>query len=251
MKKLLIFLLLIITSIDSYAQSESTKIVVRAIAKDAKFIGTSMDGAHIKITDVESGEVLAEGNTQGSTGNTDKLVREPWKRYGMLSSEGAAKFEANLNLTEPVFAEITASGPNSPEQARVSSSTQLWLLPGKDITGDGIILEIPGFAVDINEPASKTVKVNQSITVTANVVMMCGCPITPGGLWNSEEMEFTMVVERGDRQVAQKTMTYAGQPSTFQSTYRIPESGSYNVTVYVFDPRTGNTGLDSISISAR
>ncbi|HET6528312.1 MAG TPA: hypothetical protein VFG39_06140 [Balneolaceae bacterium] len=228
----------------SFAQQDSTKIVVRAVAKDAKFIGTSMGGAHIIIKDAKTGDILAEGYTEGSTGSTDKLVREPNQRYGSLSIEGAAKFTANLALTQPTFVTVSATGPMAKKQAHVTSSTQLWLIPGKDITGDGIILEIPGFAIDILQPQTHEVMDKNTITITANAVMMCGCPIKPGGLWNSEEMEFTAIIKKGDETVARKQMDYAGKTSTFETHFSPKEGGAYQIIVYGFDPRTGNTGVD-------
>ncbi|MBT5659166.1 MAG: hypothetical protein HOJ02_03315, partial [Rhodospirillaceae bacterium] len=52
------------------ASAEPTRLTVRVMAKDAKFIGTSIGGARITIRDVDTGELLAQGVTEGSTGNT-------------------------------------------------------------------------------------------------------------------------------------------------------------------------------------
>src|SRR5699024_10250817 len=104
----------------------------------------------------------------------------------------------------------SAAAPRSQQQSVVTSSTQLWLIPAKDITGDGIVLEIPGFAIDILQPQAHERNSSDTITITANAVMMCGCPIEPGGLWDSEEMEFTAVVTRGDQEVSRMTMDFAG-----------------------------------------
>jgi hypothetical protein len=30
----------------------------------------------------------------------------------------------------------------------IKSSTQMWLIPGGDITGEGVVIEVPGFSVD-------------------------------------------------------------------------------------------------------
>lgn len=245
MKMLFIFSLFIFfaVTLESFAQ-DSTKVVVRAVAKDAKFIGSSMGGAYITVKEVKTGRILAKGYTKGSTGSTEKLVREPHQRYGELSSEGAAKFVASLQLSGPTFVTINATAPMAQKQAQVTSGTQLWLIPGKDITGDGIILEIPGFAIDILQPQAHEVSSDSAITITANAVMMCGCPIAPDGLWNSDQMEFTAIITRGDEEVGRKPMTFTGKTSTFETTFNPKESGAYQIIVYGFDPRTGNTGLD-------
>lgn len=248
MKKLIpVLCLLLFASTTLLAQTKTT-VVVRAKAKDAKFIGSSMGGAHITITEVKTGKLLAEGTTEGSTGDTDKLVRQPHKRYEQLSTPGAAKFEANLSLTEPVFVKVAATAPMAQKQSQVTSSTQLWLIPGKDITGDGIVLEVPGFAIDILQPQAHEFTGNREITITANAVMMCGCPTSPDGLWDSSKMEFTAVVTRGETEVVRKTMTFAGQSSTYETSFRPEESGVYQITVYGFDPRTGNTSLDRTTV---
>lgn len=246
MKKFLLLFLLsgLLLPLDLAAQSVTTKVTVRAKAKDAKFIGTSMGGAYVTIREVKSAKILAEGVTRGSTGDTDKLVRKAQERYTKLSTKGAAKFEASLELKEAVFVEITATAPLAQSQAQVSSSTQLWLVPGKDITGDGIILEIPGFAIDILQPQAHEAMEGETVSITANAVMMCGCSISAGGLWDSDEMEFTAIIEKEGREVARKTMKFTGKSSTFETSFTPRESGAYQVTVYGYDPRTGNTGLD-------
>jgi hypothetical protein len=46
-----------------------TTIIIRAKAKDAKFIGSSIGGAHVVVKHQLTGEILAQGKTEGSTGN--------------------------------------------------------------------------------------------------------------------------------------------------------------------------------------
>ncbi len=239
----LFFLLVGCITVTSLAQ-QSTKVVVRAIAKDAKFIGTSMDGASILIEEADSGTILAEGKTEGSTGDTQRLVREPHQRYGGLHTEGAAKFETQLELSEPTLVKVSATAPISQRQSAITSSTELWLIPGKDITGDGIILEIPGFAIDILQPQAHERNPNDTVTITANAVMMCGCPIEPGGLWDSNEMEFVAVIEKGGEEVERKQMEFAGKQNTFETSFTPEENGAYQILVYGYDPRTANTGVD-------
>ncbi len=54
-----------------------TKVMIRAKARDAKFIGTSLGGAHIIVRNKLNRKILAEGNTAGSTGNTDLIMKTP------------------------------------------------------------------------------------------------------------------------------------------------------------------------------
>jgi hypothetical protein len=49
-----------------------TTVVVRAIAQDAKIIGSGVGGARITIRDARSGEVLASGVQEGGTGSSTR-----------------------------------------------------------------------------------------------------------------------------------------------------------------------------------
>lgn len=227
---------------------ETTEVIVRAQSADAKFIGSSMGGARITITDAETGDILAEGVTQGSTGDTERLVMSPRERYGQLSTEGAAKFEASLELEEPTFVTVSATAPLAQKQAAVTTGTQLWLIPGRDITGDGIILEIPGLAIDILQPQAHERTSESEIPIQANLVMMCGCPTEPGGTWDSSEMEIKALVQKDGETVDERDMSFSGKTSTFETTFEPEEPGAYVITVYGFDPRTGNSGVDKTSV---
>src|SRR5690606_25689654 len=146
---LLIFSLLLI---NLTATAEETTIMVRAQAKDAKFIGSSMGGAFVVIKEHVTDQILAKGFTVGSTGDTDRIMKQPHTRGHQLSDENAAGFKATVDIERPTFVTIEVYAPFSKKQATAISSTQLWLIPGKDILGDGIILEVPGFVIDILSP---------------------------------------------------------------------------------------------------
>lgn len=226
------------------AQPQATVVTVRAQSKDAKFIGTSMGGALVTITDAETGELLAKGVTKGSTGDTQKLVREPKQRHVPLSTPGAAKFETTLELEEPVFVTIEATAPMAQKQSQVTTSTQLWLIPGRDITGDGIILEIPGFAVDVLSPRAHETISGKDITIQANVVMMCGCPTSDGGLWNSSNYEIVAMIKKEGAIIDSVPLEFTGKTSFFEGSYKAKGSGSYEIIVYAYHAKTGNTGVD-------
>jgi hypothetical protein len=63
------------------ASAEQTEIIVRVLAKDSKFVGTSMGGMRIILRDAHTSEILATGLTQGGTGNT-KLIMLRTKAAG-------------------------------------------------------------------------------------------------------------------------------------------------------------------------
>lgn len=170
-----IFVVLVaLTGLLSYGISEAvqTKLIVRAKSKDAKFVGSKMGGARVVVKDSETGRLLAEGLTAGGTGNTEKIMIEPKTRFGLIA-EGAAKFETSIDIDEPTLITIDVEGPYMYKENLIKSSTQIWLIPGRDIVGDGVIIEIPGFSIDAVAPDKiKLVNGKAVIPVEARIVMI-------------------------------------------------------------------------------
>ena len=104
MKKIILFVPLSFICINVFATE--TKVMVRAKAKDAKFVGSSIGGAHVIIRNAVNGQILAEGTTQGSTGNTDVIMKSAKERYTQLSDDKTAGFLAVLDIDEPTFVRI-------------------------------------------------------------------------------------------------------------------------------------------------
>ncbi len=228
------------------ARAEPTDIVVRVLSKDAKFIGTSMGGMRVTLRDAHTGEVLATGITQGSTGDTERIMHESAGRRAQLSDATSAKFSVTLDLEEPRLIEAEAYGPLGQLQAANRVVASQWVIPGRGPAGgDGWVLEIPGFAVDVlAPPAHVRLAGADQVDVRANVVMMCGCPIEPAGLWNADKYEVQAIVSRDGKQVARLPMRYAGEASQFAASVPVDAAGTYDVLVYAYDPANGNTGLD-------
>ncbi|QED37482.1 hypothetical protein FK178_06990 [Antarcticibacterium arcticum] len=242
------FLVLIVFFLSQVVISQETEVMIRAKSKDAKFIGTSLGGARIIVKDESTGKILAQGMTRGSTGDTDIIMNNPQLRGKRISDENTAGFLAKLDIKEPVFVTIEAYGPVSKKQAAVKTTTQQWILPGKHIKGEGIILEIPGFVVDILSPQThESIEANTNIEITANVVMMCGCPVTEGGVWDASKYEVKALISQDGTEAINTDLKVMGKPSTFQGSINL-KPGNYEITVYAFDPETGNTGVDKTNI---
>jgi hypothetical protein len=232
------------------AWAEPTNVTVRVISRDAKFIGSSIGGVQVLIRDADTGEILAQGKTAGSTGDTNLIMTQPRSRGTPISTGGAARFTATLDLDAPRLIEVEAFGPAAQRQSANRVSATQWVVPGKHLTGgDGWLLEMPGFLVDVLEPpAHRTVKgAPQAIELRANVTMMCGCPIEPGGLWGAGRYEVTALVTRNGEPAGQVPLSYAGAASQFSGSLQADGPGVYEAVVYAYDPQTGNTGLDRVT----
>ena len=228
----------------SGAFAQQTEVMIRAKAKDAKFIGTSIGGAKIFVKDALTGEILAEGITSGSTGNTDKIMKADRKRGVQISEDDTAGFNAVLDLDEPRFVTIEALAPFNKAQSRVLSSTQMWVIPGKNINGDGVVLEIPGFVVDIISPQThQSYGADNDINIQANIVMMCGCPVSKDGLWDANQYEVKAIFTDSKGNVHEVEMTQIDKASNFEAAVKLSK-GLYELLIYAYDPVSGNTGVD-------
>jgi hypothetical protein len=230
--------------------AEPTQITVHVIGKDSKFVGTSMGGMRITIRDADSGAILADGVTAGSTGDTNKLMKEDRKRGVAISTDDAARYTATIDLSEPRLLEISAFGPLAQRQSATRVTVTQWVVPGKHITsGDGLMLELPGFVVDVLGPPAhvKLKGVPQTVNVAANVMMMCGCPTSSGGMWDSNKYEVRALLKKDGQAAGELPLAYTGKESQFAADWNVTEPGTYQATVYAYDPANGNTGVDNVT----
>ena len=249
MKRSVLFAVLFSLCLHVFATE--TKLMVRAKAKDAKFVGSSIGGAYIIVRNTINGQILAEGITTGSTGNTGLIMKTPKERFAQLADDKTAGFLAVVDISEPTFVRVEVISPISRKNAQVHASTELWLIPGKDILGEGVVLEIPGFVIDILTPNThqyiplESIK-STGLDVKANIVMMCGCPIEKGGIWDSEAMEVKAVVKKDGQAFGELPLANPSR-NLFEGNVKIDGAGSYQVLVYAYNPTTGNTGVERIN----
>ncbi|MEQ8483984.1 MAG: hypothetical protein RIB46_06445 [Pseudomonadales bacterium] len=242
----------LVLSLTAYAQP--TPVTVRVLSHDAKFVGSSVGGALVTLTEADSGRVLAQGVTEGETGDTDLIVRTPRDRRASIVTEGAAGFTAQLDLERPTRIVATAYGPLDFPGSATSVSASRLLLPGQNLTeGDGWLLDLPGLIVELGGLPDAPVRLEDGkseIPIRARVAMMCGCPIEPDGLWDAAEFEIEAMLERDGRIVRRLPMRYAGEPSEFAGTLLVTKPGNYHVIVTATQPRTGNSGSSRAAIGA-
>lgn len=171
MKRKLIGTAILIAALAPGAAAVETIITVRAISRDAKVMGTKVGGARITVRDAKSGKLLVKGVQMGGTGDTKKIMVEPHPRNGeVYSAAEAGAFEARLDIDEPTWVEITAEGPLAYKQSTAKASKTLLVMPGRHVYGEGVLLEIHGFNVELLSPAADA-KAGEPITVRTKLTM--------------------------------------------------------------------------------
>lgn len=236
---------------DALADTE-TDFVVTVKARDAKFIGSSAGGAQITIRDRNTGDIIASGITYGGTGDTASIMADSRARDAVLVNEDTAKMQFSLELWEPTPVTITATAPFGQPQSLVSVSEDTVLIPGMDYTsGNGIMLELPGFAVDLLSPVpNQTMPFDPEVPfeIRANVMKLCGCKIADGTPWPPERYKVEARIYKDDLFITSIEMPYAGQPGIYGTNLKVPLSGSYRILVTAFDPATKEAGMDTTTI---
>jgi len=157
------------------ALAETTRVTVRVLSKDAKFVGTSMGGARVTIKDADTGEVLAQGVTRGGSGSTDRIMKQPHRRGEPISTEDSARYTAVLDIQEPRRLEISARGPLAQIQSMTVVSATQWVVPGRHLDqGDAVLLVMPGLSLDVLAPPAHTrlQGVPQQVTLRVNLTML-------------------------------------------------------------------------------
>ncbi|MBT2188520.1 hypothetical protein [Sphingobium nicotianae] len=239
----LIAMVLLVIAAPSLA--EPTPVTVRVIARDAKFIGTSMGGARVTLRDVRSGKRLAEGVTQGGTGDTDRIMHASG-RSPLRSSEGAAAYAASLDIAQPTLVELTVEGPLGHPGSALRASQQRWIMPGEGMTqGEGWTIELPGLVIT---PQARISGV--AAKISAKVELMCGCPITPGGLWDAADYEVKATLRQRGKVVGAAPLAFITAPGGFEGDLTLPGRGAYRLGIAAHNLKTGNSGYIELPIKA-
>ncbi|MBL4761845.1 MAG: hypothetical protein COB23_07255 [Methylophaga sp.] len=217
-----------------------TKIMVRAKAVDAKYIGTSVGGVKVVVEDAETGEILDQGWINGDTGSTTAIIEQPISRGQVMTDDKTAGFLATLDLSSPRLVRFKLIGPYGYRQALQEATVTSWVIPGKDILGDGITLNMPGFIVD----AWTRVLAKGQVDIYTKATMLCGCPIYQDGPWDPDNYEVTAIIMQNEVKVSEVTLDFTGPVNLFSAKTTLTESGHYKAIVYIFDKKTGNVGVD-------
>lgn len=155
-----------------------------------------------------------------------------------------------MSLTQPTRVEITAEGPLDYPQARQTATKTVLLVPGEDITGDGITLTLHGFIVELLEPGTDGTTEDE-LSVRARVRMLCGCPTEPGGMWNADRYTIRAQLLRDSTVVTETPLSYAGTTSEYEGTLSVPDEGATRLRVIASDGDRANFGKATISLTSK
>lgn len=220
----------------------ATRVVVHVVARDAKLIGTAVGGARVTIREAASGRFLAEGRQVGGTGDTRRIMQEPRTRgEPVFTAPSGAHYEATVTIAEPTMVDVTAEGPLGYPDQMVRSAKRLLLLPGQNVTGDGIVLELHGYVLDLLAPDTTAVLPGSGIAVRARVRMLCSCPTQPGGMWEVGEVTARLV--RDGVVVHETRLAYADEPSIYEGELPAVDAGRYALEVVAASAPTVNFGM--------
>ena len=226
-------------------RAEPTVVEARTIARGAKFLGGFQAPVRITLTDADTGEILARGQTRGTTGDTQRVLTRGAASEGRMATEDSAVFRATLDLDRPRRVTISASGPLSQPQASTTVTSTQWILPGRNLTaGDGWLLEMPGLIVDVTAPSAyQQVKAGTSIRLRASVTMLCGCPISQEGPWRAADTEVEAYVTREGAAPQRISLIFDPEASEFVAGLSDLRPGLYEVEFRAWVQQSNNAGV--------
>ncbi|MDY0290909.1 MAG: hypothetical protein RBR02_01035 [Desulfuromonadaceae bacterium] len=252
MCRVMLCLSILLCAFGGTVAAQETTLIVRAKANDAKFIGTGIGGVQVSVSHANSGAVLAQGLIRGGTGDTAVLMEKPSARGERISDESAAAFKAVLDIDEPTLLNIRMHGPLGGGSTVVDASQSVWLLPGKDIDGDGIVFNLYGFAVIPLAPYANTkIDPQERVTLSAYVTMLCGCPITQGGIWDAAKYTVEAQIWDEDTLLERVSMQPEDGAGVFSASYVPRASGNYRIIFTAADSTTHNYGVAYTGIAVK
>ena len=229
---------------------QPTVVLVRVVAQGAMVLGREVGGARVTITDVASGQILATGLQQGEAGDQNQIMRTPHlMEEPIYSSRPSATFTATLELQKPTLVEISAEGPLAYPAALQRASKTLLLIPGQDLTHDGIVLHLYGYLVQIERPTPhEPLIAKDDVKLRASVQTLSGSLVRPHGDWDSRKIRIYGEVLIRDRIIERLQMFYDEGSRTFEAPFFVPPSkdvpDGITLRVIATDLSTGNAGMD-------
>jgi hypothetical protein len=127
-------------------------------------------------------------------------------------------------------------------------SKTILLIPGRDITGDGIPMLLHGFIVQIEQPnGSESLIAKDDVRLRASVRTLSGAPVRPYSDWDSRKIKIYAEIAIGDRITERLQMFYAGSKGSFEAPFFVPTPAEapdgITVRVIAADEAGSNFGM--------
>ena len=229
---------------------QPTVVLVRVVAHGAMVLGREVGGARVTITEVATGQILATGLQEGGSGDQNQIMRTPHMiEEPVYSSRPSAVFTTTLQLHKPTLVEISAEGPLAYPAASQKTSKTLLVIPGQDLTHDGIVLHLHGYLIQIERPTPpEPLIAKDDVKLRASVRTLSGSLVRPHGDWDSRKIRIYGEVLIGDRIIERLQMFYDEGSRTFEAPFFVPPSkdvpDGITLRVIAMDLSTGNSGMD-------
>jgi len=232
-----------------------TTILVRVVGHGAMVLGREVGGARITITDVDTKQILATGIQQGEAGDQNQIMRTPHlMEEPLYSSRPAADFKTTLTLRQPTLVEIAAEGPISYPAALRRAATTVLLIPGQDLTSDGIVLHLYGYIIEIEHPKpGEPLIAKEDVQLRASIRTLSGAPVRPHGDWDSRKIHIYGELLIGERILERLQMFYSSDKGRFEAPFFVPSQkdapDGIKLRVVAIDVSTGNSGVGAATYS--
>lgn len=237
-----LYALLALVGMAGSARAERTDVEVRVIARGTKFLGGYMAPVRVVLTDADTGEILAQGLTAGTTGNTQKIMGGGRAK---VSTDDSAAFRTSLDIDRPRRVALSVTGPLSQPQATNTATSTQWILPGRHLTArDGWLMELPGLIVDLASPvAYEWIQAGEAVPLRAGVAMLCGCAISASGPWHAGDTEVEVHVTVNGAEAQRHLLQF--DPDTAMFGVDIPTHGPglYELEVRAWMGPSNNAGV--------
>jgi hypothetical protein len=226
-----------------------TTILVRVVAHGSMVLGKNVGGARVTITDVATKQVLATGIQQGDAGDQNQIMRTPrLMEEPRYSSRPSAAFTATFDLLQPTLVEVAAEGPLAYPASSQRASTTVWLIPGQDMTNDGIVLPLHGYIVQIEHPRQgEQLIAKDDVILRASVRTLSGALVRPHGDWDSRKIHIYGELMIGELVLERLQLFYNNDRATFEAPFFVPlpndAPNGITLRIIASDPANGNFSI--------
>ena len=232
---------------------QPTTLLIRVVAQGGMVLGREVGGARVTIRDSRTGQILATGLQQGEAGDQNQIMRTPhMMEEPIYSTRPSALFTTTLELHQPTLVEISAEGPLAYPSSLQRATTTLWLIPGQNLTQDGVVLHLYGYLVQIERPTPQEALIaRDDVKLRASVKTLSGSYVRPHGDWDSRKIRLYGELVIGDHIIERLQLFYDEGSRTFEAPFFVPpfHEAPHGLTLRVIatDLSTGNSGIDQVT----